>query len=406
MMMRKCIFVFLIFIIISSAFSTRIRIALIRGGYVTSWEFAAEESVRRLEDLLDNYSDIDIVLFPEFAFAGIDGGTVDTRPQVWFEYDSIEGFIPHPLHPESLYDVRTSERINYLKYLAASNNIYIWASSCCERIEGYSYSFNSIPLISRDGKIFRIRRKIWYSTHDIARDTTVHLDTITTISGERVPVMTTICYENSALPDLLDPVDPPAPLWLLPHGTWLHGFEYTTAATQRWQYYDTLPEISSFSESHLWGIVSDGWVRDDAVMISCDIFSNSWGALAIDNVARDNVAWEPLAWVDVEDEYVVIDCDVPSVDELPAISHTPSSAPASMPKHLVAYPKISTGPIFIFGAKGKTVKVFDCNNKFVAQIPVENGEAIWDPSKMDKVPDAGKYNFSDGFSTTTAKLIR
>ncbi len=64
--MRKYIFVFLIFIIISSAFSTRIRIALIRGGYVTSWEFAAEESVRRLENLLDSYSDIDIVLFPEY----------------------------------------------------------------------------------------------------------------------------------------------------------------------------------------------------------------------------------------------------------------------------------------------------------------------------------------------------
>ncbi|RKZ27831.1 hypothetical protein DRQ26_02410 [bacterium] len=128
--------------------------------------------------------------------------------------------------------------------------------------------------------------------------------------------------------------------------------------------------------------------------------------MAIDNVARDNVAWEPLAWVDVEDEYVVIDCDVPSVDELPAVSSKPAPAPASMPKHLVAYPKISTGPIFIFGAKGKTVKVFDCNNKFVAEIPVENGEAIWDPSKMDKVPDAGEYNFDDGFSTTTAKLIR
>ncbi len=409
--MKRFLFCLLLFICASFVFSTPMRIAIIRGGYVSyyygGWESVSDSSVTKLKLLLDVYDNIDIVLFPEFAFGGIDGGTTDSRPEVYFLYNSGErSFIAYPWDSLNPNDVRAADRIDTLRYIAEDNNIYIWASSCCERIAGYSYSFNSIPLISPDGKIFRIRRKTWYSTHDEVRDTTVHLDTISTISGKRVAVMTTICYENACIPSLLDPVEPPAPLWLLPHGTWLLNFEDVTAATQRWQYYDVLPELSYFSEARLWGIISDGWVRDDAVMISCDIFSDSWGALAIDNVNRDNVAWEPLAYVTVDDQYVVVDCNVPAVDELPVASEMPEPAPVPNSDYLEAYPKISTGPIFLFGVKNNTVKIFDSNDNFISEIFAENGKAIWDPLKMEKIPNPGEYTFSDGFATTTAIFIK
>jgi len=383
------------------------RIALIRGGYVDyygDWSCVPDSSINRLALLFDDYSDIDMVLFPEFAFAGIDGGTVDTRPQVYFTYDSFYGFLPQPWDSLDPSDIRAAQCIDTLRYLAYENNCYIWASSCCERIHGSSYSYNSIPLISPDGRIYRIRRKTWYSSHEDARDTTVHPDTILTHSGKEVIAMTTICYENAAIPGLLDPVSHPAPLWLLPHGTWLTGFENTTAATQRWRYYSELPNLSSFSMERLWGIVMDGWVRGDATMISCDIFSSSWGALRIDNAARTSTAWEPLAWVIVAPEYVIIDCDVPATDELPTMVIR-TAPPAENAKQLVALPEISTGPVFLFGVRGNSVNVYDPDGALVDNIAANDGKAIWhiDSSRMVKY---GEWTFDDGYGSAGILLIR
>ncbi len=400
----------LILLCTTTIFATPMRIAIIRGGYVSyyygGWEHVADSSVTRLQMLLESHDNIDIVLFPEFAFGGIDGGTTGERPEVFFEYDPLNGFVPYPWDSLNPYDVRTADRIDTLRFIAEDNNIYIWASSCCERIEGHTSSFNSIPLISPDGKIYRIRRKTWYSTHETARDTTVHLDTIATRSGKRVAVMTTICYENGCLPWLLEPTEPPAPLWLLPHGTWLLHFENVTAATQRWQYCEIMPELDSFSEDWLWGIISDGWVRDDAVMLSCDIFTDSYGALAIDNVHRDNVAWEPLAWIAIEDEYVIVDCNVPAVDEIETLTKAPKKAPVPVANHLEAYPKITTGPVFLCGANGNIIKVFDEAGELVSEIAAQNGKAIWDAAAMENKPIPGEYSFDDGFSTTTVTLIK
>ena len=83
--------------------------------------------------------------------------------------------------------------------------------------------------------------------------------------------MTTICYENSALAPLLDPPGPPAPLWLLPHGTWsAAGVPSMTYQTQRWIWNATPITLSG-----VWSIPIDGWVRGDAVLISADVFGRS-----------------------------------------------------------------------------------------------------------------------------------
>jgi len=403
--MKKLITSLLIISCSIAVWGTPMRILIIRGGYsLYEWEIISGTSVERLCSAIAGVDNIDIVLFPEFAFAGIDGGTVDERPQVYFDYDSVLGFLPQPWDSTSENDIFAANRIDSLRFIAYYYGCYIWASSCCERIHGTSVSYNSIPIISPDGRIYRIRRKILWSLIE-TRDTTVHLDTIQTRSGKEVAVMTTICYENGNLDGLLDPVDPPAPLWLLPHGTWLFSMETTTSATQRWADYDTLPRLDSFSESHLWGIVSDGWVRDDAVMLSCDIYRDSWGAFKIDNVHRENVAWEPLAWVIVDDEYVIVDCDVPAVDEMREVYKGPKSAPAPEPDVITAYPKITTGPVFISGIQGNSVNVYNPNGELVTVLQAENSSAIWDGVEMVSQRKFGEYIFDDGFNRDNVELI-
>ncbi len=402
--MRKISLTLFIVFYLAICHAAPVRILIIRGGYVSAWDNACSESVSRLVSALDEVENIDIVLFPEFAFAGIDGGTVDSRPQVYFDYDDDLGFIPKPWDTTRTADIVAAERIDTLRYIAMDRGIYIWASSCCERIHGSSWSYNSIPIFHPSGRLDRIRRKVWYSSHEDTRDTTVHLDTLLLRCGERIAVMTTICYENGCLPGMLDPIEPPAPLWFLPHGTWLTHMEDNTAAAQLWERYETFPNIDQFSNFRLWGIVNDGWVRDDAVMISCDIFSRSWGAFRIDNVYLEPVAWEPLAWVRIHDTYVVVDCNVPDVDELPTAARIAIDIPE--PTSLVAYPKISTGPIFIFGVYGNFVSVTNPRGIPVCEIEAENGKAIFDPNRISQPIEFGEYTFDDGFGKCSAILIQ
>ncbi|RKZ31748.1 hypothetical protein DRQ33_06870 [bacterium] len=407
--MKKILSFLIVIIIVRALSATPVRIALIRGGYISyygDWNTIADSSINRLSVLLENVDNIDVILFPEFAFAGIDGGYTDSRPQVYFSYSPDSGFIPHPWDETSHWDSLVAKRLDTLRTMAAENNLYIWASTCCERIDGRPYSYNSLPIITPQGKITRIRRKTWYSTHEDTRDTTVHLDTLLTHSGKHIAVMTTICYENGCIPYLLEPMDPPAPLWFLPHGTWLYDMEYTTAATQRWIFYEELPGLSYFTESNLWGLVSDGWVRHDAIQISCDIFRASWGALNIANSGRINVAWEPLAWITIKDEYVVIDCDVPAVEDEPVAMKSNRPPPSDEPQIITASPKISTGPVFIFGAKNDSVSILDSSDNKIASIPADDGNAIWDGKIDARKVEPGIYYFYDGFYKCSIRIIQ
>jgi hypothetical protein len=346
--------------------------------------------------MLEDVDDIDIILFPEFAFAGTDGGS-HLRPEVHLVWESGYGYVALPLDSTDAGDVSTAESFNRLHSIAREHQCYIWASTIGEVIDGENY--NALPIFSPDGICYRIRRKCWYSTHVPIRDTTIHLDTISVKAGADIAVMTTICYENSALARLLDPVEPPAPLWLLPHGTWgAAGTPEMTYATQRWS------EPEEITLLGVWAIVEDEWVRPDAVLISADIFGTEWTAMKIDNYgeSRDPSAYEPLAFVQEESTYVVIDCNIPDVDdELPfrRIRKIDSSF-----DKLTALPKISSGPVFIHGAKSE-IDIINQDGNIVKKLQPNKDFVVWDGIVKNANPP-GIYKIRSGNDVEEIELIR
>jgi len=363
--------IIILLVTISLCGAVPVKIGVIRGGYVGGdWTHAAQRSVQRAVELANYASGLDIILFPEFAFAGIDGGG-HSRPEVTFTWDSVLGLVPHPRDPHDVGDSLTAYYLDTLRYIAMGETCYIWAATCGEVLGGINY--NSIPIIHPDGRIVRLRRKChWSGIHDVVRDTTIHLDTINVKAGGRVAVMTTICYENSRLARILDPTEPPAPLWLLPHGTWGGaGNEDMTAATQYWTF-DPTP----ISLSGVWSIVTDHWVRPDAVLIAVDIFSSTrWNTMRIDNYGRDPVAYEPLAWVEVHPHFVIVIANVPDVnDTLPTILPTYIPPP---PESLMVMPEISSGPVFLMGASCEKALVLSEDGDTVDWIEISDGEGVW-----------------------------
>ncbi|MBN2543368.1 hypothetical protein JXI42_10930 [bacterium] len=387
-------------VFLSTAEAVHVRVVIVRG-YTSgsiNWSYIAQFSYQKCAAMIEEVDGIDIILFPEFAFGGTDGGS-HYRPEVTFTYDPELGYVPHPLNPSAPEDVRTAAYIDSLRYIALSETCYVWASTCGEVIEGINY--NSLPIFWPDGKLHRIRRKCLYSSLDETRDTTIHCDSVAVKSGGAISVMTTICYENAALDGLLDPVDAPAPLWLLPHGTWsAAGNPNMTYRTQKWTWN---PE--GISLSGVWDIPRDGWVRVDATLLSCDIFSTNWTAMGIDNYGndRDPVAYEPLAWVEERPTYVIVDLHVPQIGDSIPVRFASSRQDKPAFEKLTALPEISSGPVFIFGAAGE-IEIYDENNRLVERLAPEPEHTIWEGIIGDKNPP-GDYVIKSGAEEVEVKLI-
>ena len=388
---------FLTLVVLSSCcIAVPVRVGVIRGYMSYNRNTVSRDSYHRTLELAAHADGIDIILLPEFAFGGRDGTSWD-HPAVYFTWDDSLGFCPHPYDSTNANDILAATYLDSMRYIAMSETCYIWASSCGEVIDGVNY--NSIPIYLPDGKIYRIRRKCLYSSHVPTRDTTIHCDSIDTKSGGRIAVMTTICYENSALAPLLDPVEPPAPLWLLPHGTWsAAGDPDMTYRTQRWIW-----NPSKITLSGVWSIPSDGWVTGDAVLISADIYGTEWTAMGIDNYGndRDPLAYEPLAWVEEHPTYVVIDCNIPDVsDTLPVVRARPAREPAF--DRLTALPKISTGPVFIFAAKS-VIEIYAENGDMVETLEPEPEFTVWEGIENRRYRP-GKYTIISGGEKTVVTL--
>ncbi len=362
--------IIIVLLTITIIFAVPVRIGVIRGGFVGGdWNHAAQLAVGRAIELVEYADGLDIILFPEFAFAGIDGGS-HTRPEVTFTWDSTLGYVPHPLDSTDPGDVSTAHYLDTLRYIAQSETCYIWAATCGEVIAGINY--NTIPIFHPDGRLVRFRRKCQPSSTDIVRDTTIYPDTVYVKYGAEIAVMTTICYENSRLDDLLDPVDPPSPLWLLPHGTWsAAGDSSMLSLTQRWSYLST-----PISFAGIWDIVTDGWVREDAILVSVDIYNSSrFCASRINNHRKLPIAYEPLAWVDIQPYFFVVDINIPAIDDtLPILyAYTTDFGPES----LMVMPEISSGPVFIMGADCDSAIIFDNNKNIIETIEIQDGEGVW-----------------------------
>ncbi|HHS49689.1 MAG TPA: hypothetical protein ENN07_01050 [candidate division Zixibacteria bacterium] len=384
----------------ASVFAVPVRVLVIRGGYSgVGWTNISRESYRRAIAAVESVDGIDIILFPEFAFAGIDGGG-HSRPEITFTYDEIWGYIPYPRDSTLTGDVSAAQYLDSLRYLAIAETCYIFAATCGEVIAGVNY--NTMPVFHPDGRLHRLRRKNRAGAPDIVRDTTIYNDTIATKAGPRIAVMTTICYENGSygFTPFLDPVDPPAPLWLLPHGTWsAAGNPDMTYRTQRWIW-----NPAKITLAGQWRIPEDGWVRGDAVLISADIFSANWTAMRIDNYGEDldPLAYEPLAWVEEHSQYVVIDINVPDIDDPdPVVRAKPAREPYF--EGLTALPKISSGVVTIEGAPSRTVEVYSSEGELVSTLIAEDGCALWEGLHGQAFPP-GEYTILSGSQSDTVLL--
>ncbi|MCK5832526.1 hypothetical protein KAH81_02550 [bacterium] len=396
--MKKALF--LLALIALAAIAIPIRVVVIRGGYSSvGWSAICEESYYRGCAVADSVDGIDIMLFPEFAFAGTDGGS-HSKPEVTFTYDSLLGYFTHPLDSTVSEDVLAAAYIDSLRYLAIDETCHIFAATCGEVI-GYT-NFNTMPIFLPNGKLYRLRRKNYAGSADITRDTTIHNDTLVTKAGPNIAVMTTICYENGSygFTAFLDPIDPPAPLWLLPHGTWsAAGNPDMTYRTQRWIW-----NPNKITLSGEWRIPTDGWVRGDAVLISADIYSRNWTAMRIDNYGEniDPLAYEPLAWIDEHPSYVVIDINVPDIDDDgPVVRARPPREPFF--DKLTALPKISSGTVTIEGTPSSTVEITNEAGNLVATLKTTDGCALWEGLRGQAFK-SGKYTITSGTQTDEVVL--
>ena len=402
-MVKKILVLSLLIFIAASVIAVPVRVVILRGGYIGSnWNYAAQYTYQRLQAIADSVSGIDIILVPEFGYAGTDGGT-HSRPEVTFTGDGISGYIPHPRDAGASEDVRTAAYLDSTRYIAIRETCYVWASTCGEVITSSGINYNTIPIFLPDGRLYRLRRKNYWGGADIVRDTTIHCDTIMTKSGARVAVFTTICYENGSggFTLFMDPTGPPAPVWLLPHGSWPPaGNPDLTYRTQRWIW-----NSSAISLSGVWNVPTDGWVRADAVLISCDIFTSDWTATGIDNYGYsiDPLAYEPLAWVAQHTRYVVVDINVPSIDD-PTPAALAKPMPPSEPHPLIALPLISTGPVFVSYAKGSEIKIYNVEGEIVKKLAPVEGEASWEGIYLNANPP-GVYTVVSGGESAKVTLI-
>ncbi|GEM_PF-3459838 len=390
----------LVLLVSFAAIAVPVRVAVVRGGYTgIGWNNVCAESYRRGLAVADSVDGIDIMLFPEFAFAGTDGG-MHTNPEVTFTYDEALGYFPHPLDPGAPEDVAAAAYLDSLRQIAIDETCYIFAATCGEVVGTTNY--NTMPIFLPDGRLYRLRRKNYAGAPDIIRDTTIHCDTILTKAGALIAVMTTICYENGSygFTPFLDPVEPPAPLWLLPHGTWsTAGNPDMTYRTQRWIW-----NANKITLSGQWRIPEDGWVRGDAVLISADIFSRNWTAMRIDNYGEDldPLAYEPLAWVDEHYSYVVIDMNIPDLDDPGPVLRAKQSAKPYF-EELTALPEISSGPVTIEGAQSDRVDILNESGELVATLQAVEGCALWEGLRGGAFP-AGEYTISCAGQVAAVRL--
>jgi len=376
-------FSFVIILVSGLIFAVPVKVGIILGGYGTNWDSIAIYSVNKLKELADYASGLDVILFPEFAFAGTDGGG-HSRPEVFFIPDSIFGLRVLPADSADTFDILTAHYIDTIRYIAKSETCYIWAATCGEVIGGTNY--NSMPIFGPDGKIIRIRRKCLWRVSDSTRDTTIYPDIINVKAGGRIIVMSTICYENFCLDDMLDPPGPPASLWLIPYGScWANfGSPGNTNSTQRWTY-DERP----IRFSHFWGIVTDGWIRSDALLISTNIYGKIWAAIRLSNKDRKPFEYQPLIDVDVHDDFVVVTANVPTIDD-----SLPTFALLTEPidsQDLIAVPDISSDRVYIVNAMCEYIYIFNDNDEKVDSIKVKNKEAIWVGRRNNANPPGTYY---------------
>jgi len=174
-----------------------------------------------------------------------------------------------------------------------------------------------------------------------------------------------------------------------------------TYRTQRWIWNSSPIDLSGE-----WRVPTDGWVRGDAVLISADIFSANWTSIKIDNYGEgtDPLAYEPLAWVHERSTYVVIDMNIPDVDDpYPTYRARPDFVPVF--DHLTVMPEISTGPVCIDGAKGSAIEIYNSQNSLVATLTPTNGSALWEGIRFDANPP-GTYTIVSGGESAQVELIR
>ncbi|RKZ27830.1 hypothetical protein DRQ26_02405 [bacterium] len=301
----KKIYLIVIFSLIGISFGS-IRVGMVQ---YTSCLDTAEYTVDAIENMLDSFPDIDVIIAPDGALAGsrnkarIIFGKNDSGDIIFAPADTTE-------NSHNIFLCLTA-----ICSLAATYGVTIIPGTVWEVDSSYRV-FCTAPIISPDGTIKRLRRKAHQYRCDDKIDSTIHIDTVITADSSVYTYFLTITNESRDIPSIYTHPFLLADIWFCLENHW---FDNAGLAAQEFES-DTYPNYyivrTSFDDDLFHNFYSNWLEFESPVFVSeMSPFSGAfWLQNLADSLLPDNM-WYRMDFYDDLSYGIVAECnpDAPSL---------------------------------------------------------------------------------------------
>jgi len=350
-------------LIVSSIVIADIKIGMVRYMAGTS---TAENTILAIEEMVELHPDLDIVI-------SHDGALMDhhNKSRIIFGRDSLDNIIFAPADTAEV----SHEIAQYLEEicsLSATYGIVIIPGTLWE-VDSSFRVFCSAPIIDRDGKIQRIRRKTHQEKTDTHIDSTIRMDTIVTRDSSMYRYMITITNESRDLPLLYSSSDGPADFWLCLEENWFLGagraadeFEQDTAPS--------LALVDYYFDYDLYSNLFESWLPCSASAFISELSYYS-GALWLQNITDSFLPIEQWYRMDYYEELVrgiVAVCDPLNPTLFTGIAE--NIKPEKFQMTIAPNPFNSSCKITV--NENATMEIYDVNGKLVWEHDVGTRHAV------------------------------
>ena len=295
----KKIYLIVIFSLIGISFGS-IRVGMVQ---YTSCLDTAEYTVDAIENMLDSFPDIDVIIAPDGALAGsrnkarIIFGKNDSGDIIFAPADTTE-------NSHNIFLCLTA-----ICSLAATYGVTIIPGTVWEVDSSYRV-FCTAPIISPDGTIKRLRRKAHQYRCDDKIDSTIHIDTVITADSSVYTYFLTITNESRDIPAIYPHPFLLADIWFCLENHW---FDNAGLAAREFES-DTYPNYyivrTSFDDDLFHNFYSNWLEFESPVFVSeMSPFSGAfWLQNLADSLLPDNM-WYRMDFYDNLSYGIVAECD-------------------------------------------------------------------------------------------------